>query len=197
MAACSHLAKFSFEREKIEIGEGGVIRSLRIIRVSIRDVRRLLPLGRMLLNPFCKQAMADMRNPTRLDLVTRIDDDKTGRMREKRTHVGIEHGVLNQVVDNIEGKCETERAEILWYRGCEIEAFSGISSEALLTNCDRPRCHIDTDIAGVVRKGELGTITTAKFDDRLNAVAFDEIIQNFGLEFCETAVGADTGGAAL
>jgi hypothetical protein len=183
--------------EKIEVGEGRFVGSRGITGVFIRQIARFSPLRLVYLNPMSEEAMADMWRIAWFDLVARVDHNEPPGIGEERAHVSAKHLVLDQVVDDVEGEHKIKATEVRRQLAGQIKAFRGVGDEALTARRYRRLRHVDADIAGVSREGELRAVATAKFDDRLDAHSRNEAVQGFRLEFCEAPERAGTRGSTL
>src|SRR5580692_2960834 len=65
------------------------------------------------------------------------------------------------------------------------------------TPIDRNACHIYADVFGITGALKLSAVTAAKFDDRLNVLLSNKIIQNFCLELRQPAIGTRSRSAAF
>ena len=111
-----------------------------------------------------------MRRVGRGFAIARVDDGVTLGLGEQRAHIGIEDGVLDEVINDVEGKRQIERAEIVWKSVCQIKTFSRVMRKARGTPFDRESRHIDADIFGIPGQFKLSAVAATEFYDGANVL---------------------------
>src|ERR1700730_4299784 len=90
--------------EEGKIGKRRFVRSIGVEGKTIRNITCRLPVERVFGDPSAEFAVPHMRRVCRGIVIARVDDSVTLGPGEQRAHVGIEDGVLDEVINDIEGK---------------------------------------------------------------------------------------------
>lgn len=125
------------------------------------------------------------------DHVAGVDDDEVAGGGEEFFHVGLEDVVLNEVVDDIEGKGEVGPGTCGKEIGLE-EAFGGVAGEEGAADFNGFGRDVYAGIAGIAGQFELGAVSAAVFDNRGDVILFYESVEESGLEFGQPVIAART-----
>src|SRR5258708_30689380 len=155
------LTQLSGQLENIKVRERRIVRSLWIFGIPVGNKLALPPLRRVFLDPFGKEAMADVRYAARFFLVTRIDDDEPPSVLEERPHIRLKNLVLHQMVNNVERESQIEASQIGSDLGCEIKFLVVIAVNPFIADVDPSLGHTQPSIPWVFCHRQLGAISAA------------------------------------
>src|SRR5258708_32976492 len=183
------LTELSAQLENIKVRERRIVRSLWIFGIPVGNKLALPPLRRVFLDPFGKEAMADVRYAARFFLVTRIDDDEPPSVLEERPHIRLKNLVLHQMVNNVERESQIEASQIGRDLGGEIKMLVGIAGKPFSADVDRSLGHIEPYITWGCCHRPLGAISAAELDHRSHFILRDKIRYHFRFECFQPAIG--------
>ncbi len=122
-------------------------------------------------------------------VIASVDDDVKVGPREQRAHIRIENGILDEMIDDVKGESQIERAEVFWESVCQIKTLGEIMPKSRGAPLDRRSRHIDADTFCIPSQFKLGAVTATELYDGTDVFRSDKLVQHRCLELRQLAAG--------